>query len=379
MRQLGLLRKTINNIDVNIARVFIPWAVKNPRYLRSFYRLKKTYNSSTKVRKIKREEGIRIPPFLILSVTSECNLNCIGCYASAVGTTSCPSNIKTGSSNQSLTWDQWYDIIRQGCNLGIFGFVIAGGEPLLYPRCLEFCKEFKDRFFIIFTNGTILNDIDYKLLKKLGNVAVIVSIEGDKKITDLRRSRGVYDKAMNSLVQLNKIGVINGISVTITRNNYRYWMDEKPIDDLINKGIRVGVFIEHIPTSKKIDDLSLMLEEKERQMFREKMLYYRENKSIYIVHSPGDEEYFGGCVSAGRGFAHITPTGDLTPCPISNIATHNLTRTSLYEGLQSKLFQIIRENEQLLETKGMPCALFAHAKEVDLLAKKVGAYRTNEE
>jgi MoaA/NifB/PqqE/SkfB family radical SAM enzyme len=107
------------------------------------------------------------------------------------------------------------------------------------------------------------------------------------------------------------------------------------------------------------------------------MLQYRDTKQIYIVHSPGDEEFFGGCVSAGRGFAHVTPEGDLTPCPVSNIATHNLMSSSFRDGLASPLFQKIRENEHLLETEGMPCALFAHPKEVDELAKSVGAYRTN--
>ena len=78
----------------------------------------------------------------------------------------------------------------------------------------------------------------------------------------------------------------------------------------------------------------------------------------------------------GRGFAHITPGGDLTPCPVSNIATHNLVKASLRDGLRSPLFKEICENEHLLETEGMPCALFAHPKEVDELAKSVGAYRT---
>ena len=91
-------------------------------------------------------------------------------------------------------------------------------------------------------------------------------------------------------------------------------------------------------------------------------------KKIYIVHSPGDEEYFGGCVSAGRGFAHITPSGDITPCPISNIATHNLTTSTFISAMKSELFLKIREDEHLLETEGFPCALFAHPKEVNEIA-----------
>ena len=154
-------------------------------------------------------------------------------------------------------------------------------------------------------------------------------------------------------------------------------MNDKNIDDLIEQGIRIGVFIEHIPTTSEKQDLDLMLTRGERKKFRAEMLKYRETKSIYIVHSPGDEEFFGGCISAGRGFAHITPAGDLTPRPVSNIATHNLTKSTLLEGLASPLFKKIRENEHLLETEGMPCALFAHPKEVDELAQSVGAYKTD--
>jgi len=124
-------------------------------------------------------------------------------------------------------------------------------------------------------------------------------------------------------------------------------------------------------------DHSLLLKPEERREFRKQILEFRSTKPIFIIHSPGDEEYFGGCVSAGRGFAHVTPAGDLTPCPVSNIATHNLTNSTLREGLASPLFKEICKNEHLLETEGMPCALFAHPEEVSTLAKLVGAYKTD--
>ena len=174
-------------------------------------------------------------------------------------------------------------------------------------------------------------------------------------------------------------------------------MKPERIDSLIAQGIRAAVFIEYIPvmTSLKTDlnqntdnkndgngwirqnDQALMLTEEERAKFRAQILRYRETKTIYIIHSPGDEEYFGGCVSAGRGFAHVTPSGDLTPCPVSNVATHNLTTKTLREGFASPLFRKIRESEHLLENEGTPCSLFAHPKEVEELARSVKAYRTD--
>jgi MoaA/NifB/PqqE/SkfB family radical SAM enzyme len=376
-----ILKNTMNKYDPKIASVFLPWAVNNPRYIRSFFRLRRVNLKAKKIRLREQENGIVVPPFLILSITSNCNLKCSGCFADAAGTT-CYGTSKS-KKNNTLNIDQWRKIINEASELGVFGFIIAGGEPFLVPGLLDLCEEFKNRFFIILTNGTIIHDEDYNKLKRYGNIAVIVSIEGGAEQTDTRRGRGVYEKAMNTSQHLNKIGVLNGISVTITKLNYRYWMNPENIDHLISQGIRIGVFIEYIPTTpmpKNIDehsDHSLILNPEEREIFREKILHFRDTKQIYIVHSPGDEEFFGGCVSAGRGFAHVTPEGDLTPCPVSNIATHNLIMSSFRDGLASPLFQKIRENEHLLETEGLPCALFAHPKEVDELAKSVGAYRTN--
>jgi len=228
----------------------------------------------------------------------------------------------------------------------------------------------------------------------LPNTAIIVSIEGGKEATNLRRGQGVYQKATNTLRRLTEIGTPNGISATITRLNYKYWMNPERIDSLFTQGVRAALFIEYIPVMAgpetclntensenkwtEKNDPVLMLTKEERSQFRAQILRYRETKPIYIVNSPGDEEYFGGCVSAGRGFAHVTPAGDLTACPVSNVATHNLMTATLREGFASPLFSKIRENEQLLENEGTPCSLFAHPKEVAELAKSVDAYRTDQ-
>jgi MoaA/NifB/PqqE/SkfB family radical SAM enzyme len=392
---LKTLKSTLDNLDPKLTSVFLHWALRHPRYLKTFIRLVQAHKCTERSRTEALSDGLKIPPFLILSITPRCNLHCDGCYADAAGITYHESPDIQAQTKKPLAWKQWRAIIAEASELGVLCFVIAGGEPFLFPDLLKLCEEFKDRFFLILTNGTVLTGEDYKRLKHSSNIAVVVSIEGGSELTNTRRGHGVYERAINTLKQLNRIGVLTGISVTITRTNYKYWMNAEHIDNLITQGVRIGVFIEYIPLtpgselptslcSSTSDGMSItkndrafMLTKEERAVFRSKILSYRARKRIYIIHSPGDEEYFGGCVSAGRGFAHITSTGDLTPCPVSNIATHNLTTATLREGLASPLFKEIRENEHLLETDSMPCALFAHPKEVDALAKSVGAYRTD--
>jgi MoaA/NifB/PqqE/SkfB family radical SAM enzyme len=312
-------------------------------------------------------EGVTVPPFLILSITSNCNLKCAGCYAAATGT------LCEQKSKPPLNLEDWDRIIKEAADLGVFGFILAGGEPFLMPNLLDLCENFHDRLFLIVSNGTAIRDHDFERLKRLKNVVVMVSIEGDKENTDKRRGKGVYEQANATLNRLEQNGVLCGVSATITRSNYTYWMEPKNIDDLISKGVRLTFLLEYIPIDNNTE---LMLREDESIELRKMILNYRKDKQIFIIHSPGDEEYFGGCVSAGRGFAHVTPLGDLTACPVSNVATHNLTKSSLKDGLNCELFKIIRENEQLLETNGSPCALFSHSNELHELLKETKVYKT---
>lgn len=390
---LSGMKNVFDEISPRMKGIFVPWLLKHPRYLRNALNLIKSYKKSELLREKALEEGLVVPPVLIFSITSRCNLSCKGCFAYTVG------NIEESIQKESITLmkkDEWTNIITQANNLGVYTYLIAGGEPFLFPDLIDLCAGFKKNLFVIFTNGTALVPSDLDKLKKSPNIVIIVSIEGGKELTDSRRGNGVFDSAMKAIEILNRYGTLSGISVTITRTNYKYWMEERNLDFFIRKGIKLGFFIEYIPTGQETEngqniarsplgDLlmdssesceSMVLDDIKRKNFRNRILFYKSKKPMFIIHSPGDEEIHGGCVSAGRGFAHITPFGDLTPCPVSNIATHNLKTSSLKEGLASRLFAEIRESEHLLENKDGPCALFSHQKELEELKKKVGGYKT---
>ncbi|MBN2042720.1 MAG: radical SAM protein [Candidatus Aenigmarchaeota archaeon] len=369
LKRVISFRKYLNTLDPNLTKVFFKWAVAHPGHFRSFLGLMKSCKKASETRDRLKKEGIKIPPFLILSITSMCNLACAGCYASAAGTVS-------KKEKKQLSRSKWKEIIKKSSEAGVFGFVIAGGEPFLTDNLSHICKDFSDRLFIILTNGTAIQEKEINTLKSCKNTCVLVSMEGTKEMTDQRRGDGVHEKAQKTIQALIKAGIPTGISATITKNNFRHWMDEKLIDSLIAKGIKIAALIEYIPVTQRGNDHRLMLTSEERKEFRDFVLRIRETKKIYLIHSPGDEEYFGGCVSAGKGFAHVTPTGDLTPCPVSNIATHNLLKSTIREAFSSKLFREIRESEHLLENEGTPCALFSHPKEVNEIAKRTGAYKS---
>jgi MoaA/NifB/PqqE/SkfB family radical SAM enzyme len=357
-----------------LARVFVPWAVRHPRHLPSLLRLARTREHSKQIRARGQEGGLRVPPFLVLSVTSSCNLRCAGCYAVAVGTTRAPA--RTGAR---LALDDWRRLIEESVALGVVGFVIAGGEPFMMPGIARLFRDFPDRLFLVFTNGTALRDADFQALRHCHNTAVVVSLEGDRTLTDRRRGAGVFERAMHSLDRLRDSGVLTGIAVTVGAANVDYWTDEGNIDALMERHTGpLAFFIEEIPAGECAAAAPMTAEQRVR--FRATVLAYRSRRKggAYIIHSPADEEALGGCVSAGRGFAHVNPYGDVTACPVSALATHNVRRSTLADALASPLFSMIRNDGHLLETHGHPCALFANAEKLEEMAMGLGAYRAGE-
>ncbi|MHA2151891.1 MAG: radical SAM/SPASM domain-containing protein [Candidatus Thorarchaeota archaeon] len=380
------LRRILDGIDPAFTNTFLPWVVRNPRYLRAALRLGRSYQSAEKRRAQYKEIGLQVPSVMILSVTSTCNLVGAGCYAASTRTTPQPRETET-ESKREMNLQKWRSVIKEAKDLGIFGFVIAGGEPFLCEGIIDLCMEFKDLFFLVVTNGTSIPEEDFEKLRKASNIAIVVSLEGNKTATDARRGIGVHKQAISTLKHLWSIGVLTGVSATITRENVDFWMNTKNLDRLVQRGVRIGVFIEYIPTPEPsapsrqslspCSDQGNMLTIEEREQFREHVVSYRSSNPIFLLHSPNDEEFFGGCVSAGRGFVHVTPAGDLTACPVSNLATHNLHNSSLKSGLASPLFSKIRENGHILEDHDLPCALLSHHEEVLEIARSVGAYHTD--
>ncbi|MFZ2413956.1 MAG: hypothetical protein WAW16_07030, partial [Candidatus Cryosericum sp.] len=78
-----------------------------------------------------------------------------------------------------------------------------------------------------------------------------------------------------------------------------------------------------------------------------------------FIAFPGDEEVFGGCLAAGRGFVHISPSGRVEPCPFAPYSDTSVRGVPLRDALASPLLLAIRDNhERLTETNG-GCALWS--------------------
>ena len=345
-----------------ILKESIRTTIKNPKESIFLLKFSKHARKATKIRQKYAENGQNIPAFLIASITSSCNLHCTGCYSRA--NESCSDD----EPLNQLTGDEWEDIFKQAKEMGISFIVLAGGEPLLREDVITKASKFPEILFPIFTNGTMLNKDYLKLLDNNRNLIPILSIEGDEKITDLRRGDGVYAQVVDSMNMMQKKNMIFGASLTFTRGNMQTLISEDYINRLHDFGCKVVFFIEYVPVSAETENIAPTDEEREQLLSNLEHLREKYSDMLFLSF-PGDEKESGGCLAAGRGFFHINSHGGAEPCPASPYSDINVKDTSLMEALNSKLFKSLRDGGILLDDHEGGCILFEHQKEVEKLLK----------
>ena len=315
---------------------------------------------ATRLRMKAEELGEHIPPFLIASITSNCNLNCSGCYAH--------SNhlCEDKEPSNQLKSNEWLKIFIEAKEMGIGFILLAGGEPMMRRDVIEVAGQIPEIIFPIFTNGTMIDDTYIKCFDKSRNLIPIFSIEGHQVKTDVRRGVGVYKRVTEAMEQMKQHHLLFGASITVTKENITEVTAQDFLDYLADLGCKLVFYIEFVPVTKESAHLAPQAEE--RAFLNERLITLRTtyNKMIFISF-PGDEKTSGGCLAAGRGFFHINSHGGAEPCPFSPYSDINVRDTSLKEALKSKLFLKLQEEDILLEDHAGGCVLFERREEVEKL------------
>lgn len=255
--------------------------------------------------------GIDPPNFIVLSPTQRCNLNCTGCYACSDRTTA-----------PTLPFRLVDKIVGEVHDSFNSRFVtISGGEPFMYnddgKTIFDIFEKYNDMFFLIYTNGTLINEKIASRLEKLGNVTPAISVEGYREHTDERRGKGTHDKILKAFENLRTAGVPFGVSATATSRNvkeflkdefYEYYFDEQ--------GASYMWQFQFMPIGRGRETFDLVVSPEDRvEMFRtwERML---EKRRYAIADFWNSGLLTHGCVAYGanRGHIYIDWNGNIMPC-----------------------------------------------------------------
>lgn len=352
------LTEYMNSAIERLVKDAVRASLRNPQESAFLLRCTAAQKKAAEKRKRMEQSGTHIPPFLIASIASQCNLHCAGCYARA--------NHSCGeAAANELDACRWEQIFSEASELGVSFVLLAGGEPLMRRDVLEAAAAHPELVFPVFSNGTMIGDSYLELFRVNRNLIPVLSIEGDRDYTDQRRGDGTYRILSNAMKRLHDRGVFYGASVTVTKENLTGVTGEKFIGTLSQNGCKLVFFVEYVPVDGR-DDLAPGDAERELLAENQEKLRARYPDMIFLSF-PGDEKQMGGCLAAGRGFFHINPAGDAEPCPFSPFSDISVRTGSLETALKSSLFRKIRENHAALGDHVGGCALFQNQSEVQRL------------
>lgn len=335
----------------------------NPRQTRFVARMMRFFRTSVRRRKeVLETEGVMVPPLLIASIASTCNLNCTGCYARQNGI------VSEEMEKANLSAEQWRAIFDEAAALGVNFCILAGGEPLTRRDVLDQAAQVKEMIFPIFTNGTLIGYQYIDLFKRRLNLIPVISLEGATDTTDNRRGVSVFQRARMSMKMMEREKINFGVSFTVTTANYREITSLRFLRELREMGAHLLFFVEYVPVQENTEHL--ILNEKQMESFKKSVeKVRRELKDVITFTFPGDETELDGCMAAGRGLFHIGPDGAAEPCPFSPYSDCNVATSGLLGALKSPFFQRIRSTRALNWERTGGCTLFEHRDDVEKLYK----------
>ncbi len=347
------LTNTLNKSIGFLVEDYIKIALSDFTSAKNIIKIALKQKDMANIRKKYEEKGLHVPPFMIASITSTCNLKCKGCY----------DREKTHHCQVEFNEKNWENIFTQAKELGISFILLAGGEPLIKSKVIEQCIHFPEIIFPMFTNGMLIDEAWIDFFTSCRNLIPIVSIEGDKNQTNNRRGEGVFERVSQGFKLLERNKILYGVSFTLTSENYNTILEQNFIEQYIDKGCRIFFFIEYVPFDTTTENL--VISEAQRIDLDKRLQDLREKYKGIFIAFPGDESEFGGCLAAGRGFIHINAMGAVEACPFAPYSDINLKDSSLKEALNSPILSEIRSLHGLLKEHKGGCTLFDNREMVE--------------
>lgn len=140
-----------------------------------------------------------------ITLTNNCNMCCPHCFMSA-GLV----------PRQELDVNEILDVLESIRKLnGTTDIVVSGGEPLIHHEIMQLLQGIKGHNVSLFTNGTLINDGNYKTIADCCQ-EIQISFEGvTQTVYESIRGDGNYEKALYAIELLKKTGIKITLAITI--------------------------------------------------------------------------------------------------------------------------------------------------------------------
>lgn len=312
-------------------------------------------------RRIKR--GEYFPPFLYISILNSCNLRCQGCW------------VDVEADRNAIDVETLNRTIADAKKHGNAFFGLLGGEPFMHPQLLDVLAAHPECYFQVFTNGQFITEKIAARLAELGNATPLVSIEGREITSDLRRGKkDVFNRTLRGLDNCLKAGLLTGVATSVCQSNIDELLTESWLRELIARGVHYVWFHTYRPVGPKPNfDLALRPDQLVRT--RKFVVEMRSRVPIAIIDAYYGHDGKALCPMSTGVSHHVSPTGDIEPCPIIQFATENIRDSrGVYETMRDSSF--LRDFRELSAQATRGCVVLERPDLVKQLVVKHGARDT---
>ncbi|MEI3176795.1 MAG: radical SAM protein [Lachnospiraceae bacterium] len=351
------INRALDELDPNVVKM----TALNLGFEAAFYGTKT-------IRKMREVHQCNIPWLILMDPTSACNLHCTGCWAAEYG------------HKLNLTFEELDSIITQGKELGIYFYMLTGGEPLMRKKdIIRLCEKHNDCAFHAYTNGTLVDQEFCDEMKRVGNLSLSISLEGFNEVNDLRRGKGVFDRVMKAMDLLKENGQLFGTSICYTSKNIETVTSDEFLDMIIEKGCRFSWYFHYMPVGNDAAPELLPTREQREYMYHRirEIRGATGGKQIYTMDFQNDGEFVGGCIAGGRNYCHINPNGDVEPCVFIHYSGANIREVSLLDALKQPLFMAYRDNQPFNNNHLRPCPMLENPEILVKMVHESGAHSTD--
>jgi MoaA/NifB/PqqE/SkfB family radical SAM enzyme len=319
---------------------------------------------SVQKHKDRLKRGEVFPPFLYISIINSCNLRCQGCW------------VDVAAKQEIISPPAFDKLLAEAKAMGNAYFGIVGGEPFMHPNLLDMLAAHPNCYFQVFTNGQFINDDKAKRLRKLGNVTLLISVEGNEIISDQRRGRpGVLGKTMQGIHNAIKNKLFTGVCTSLCQTNINDLLTEQWIDRLIDMGVMYTWFHVYRPMGPQANP-ELCLTPKQQLQARKFVVEMRAKKPIVIIDAYFDGEGRALCPAATGISHHINPWGGIEPCPIVQFTKESIHASAAdARPLRDKFIhsEFLRDFRALAQSSTRGCIVLERPDLLKQLVDKHGA------
>jgi MoaA/NifB/PqqE/SkfB family radical SAM enzyme len=254
-------------------------------------------------------------------------------------------------------------------------FGLLGGEPLMHPQLMDMLAAHPDCYFQVFSNGQFITEKIAEQFRRLGNVSPLVSIEGLEAVSDERRGKkNVFNKTLRGLDNCLKAGLLTGVATSVCQSNIHELLTEDWVRDLIRRGVHYVWYYIYRPVGPQMKP-ELALRPDQQLAVRRFVVETRARLPIGVVDAYNDDRGQALCPMATGISHHISPRGEIEPCPVIQFACQNIRDPGgVYEVMTRSAF--LQEFRETVRQATRGCVVLERPDLIRQLALKHGARDT---